>query len=219
MSIPAGLLLSKIRYPEDGSPLTKGSSTIPEGHEQETNFLHAATNGAATGMQLIILISGSLLAIVSLFTAANYVVGWTFGMVDIYDWITFTKVDGTPKWVTIQLLLSYAFAPFAWLMGMPWSESRMAGEILATKMVVNEFVAYLSLNAGMKAGDFSTRSADLLAFGLCGFANFASIGIQVGALGAMAPSRISDLAELAFSAMITGTISTWLTACVAGALL
>ena len=219
MSIPAGLLLSKIRYPEDGSPLTKGSSTIPEGHEKETNFLHAATNGAATGMQLIILISGSLLAIVSLFTAANYVVGWTFGMVDIYDWITLTKADGSPKWVTIQLLLSYAFAPFAWLMGMPWSESRLAGEILATKMVVNEFVAYLSLNAGMKAGDFSPRSADLLAFGLCGFANFASIGIQVGALGAMAPSRISDLAELAFSAMITGTISTWLTACVAGALL
>ena len=219
MSIPAGLLLSKIRYPEDGKPLTKGSSTVPEGHEKETNFLHAATNGAATGMQLIILISGSLLAIVSLFAAANYVVGWSFGMVAIYDWVTGTKADGTPKWVTIQLLLSYAFAPFAWLMGMPWSESRLAGEILATKMVVNEFVAYLALNAGIKENSFSTRTADLLAFGLCGFANFASIGIQIGALGAMAPKRIPDLAELAFSAMITGTVSTWLTACVAGALL
>jgi CNT family concentrative nucleoside transporter len=226
MSIPAGLLLSKMHYPELEESISKGDVQIPESREKESNFLHAATNGSATGMQLIILISGSLLAIVSLFAAADHLVGWAFEIYDILDWVN-PAVKGVQPKVSIALLLSYVFAPFAWLIGMPWSESRKAGEIMAVKMVVNEFDAYLRLNLATFdpvtkeriVGIFSDRSADLLTFALCGFANIASMGIQIGALGAIAPNRTTDLANLAFSAMLTGTISTWLTACVAGALI
>ncbi|KAI8894173.1 concentrative nucleoside transporter C-terminal domain-containing protein [Globomyces pollinis-pini] len=90
---------------------------------------------------------------------------------------------------------------------------------MATKMIVNEFVAYLSLQGGSKAGVFSDRTSDLLSIALCGFANISSIGIQISVLGAIAPNRTRDLAELATSAMLVGTVSTWLTACVAGALI
>jgi CNT family concentrative nucleoside transporter len=228
MSIPASLLLSKMHYPETEESLSKGGEIkIPEAQgEKESNFLHAATNGSAVGMQLIILISGSLLAVVSLFAAADYLVGWAFEMYDIYDWIN-PAVDNVQPKVSIALLLSYVFAPFAWLIGMPFNEIRKAGEIMAIKMVVNEFDAYVRLNAATFnpitkeriIGVLSDRSADLLAFALCGFANVASMGITVGALGAIAPSRTNDLAKLAFSAMLTGTVSTWLTATVAGALI
>jgi concentrative nucleoside transporter, CNT family len=169
MSIPAGLLLSKIRYPEDEESISKGTVTVPQSEETDVNFLHAATKGSATGMTLIILISGSLLAIVSLYTAADTLVGWLFSMLTITDWIH----PDTP--VTIELLLSYIFAPVAWLIGIQWSEARLAGELMATKMVVNEFVAYDLL----AKSTLSTRSQDLMAFALCGFANFASIGIIV----------------------------------------
>ncbi len=180
-------------------------------------------------MQLIILISGSLLAIVSLYAAFDYVVGWAFEMYGIYNWVG--EVDPKTKQpvkVSSALLLSYIFMFFAWLIGMPWDEARKAGEIMAVKMVVNEFDAYTRLNSAIfdpitklprDPPIISDRTADLLGFALCGFANIASMGIQVGALGAIAPSRTNDLARLAFSAMLTGTVSTWLTACVAGALI
>jgi CNT family concentrative nucleoside transporter len=219
MSVPAGLLLSKMRYPEDEVSLTKGQITPTEAHEEEANFLHAATNGSATGMQLIILISGSLLSIVSLLAAANHVLGWSMGMLDFYDTVNPLKEDGTDRWITIQLALSYVFFPVAWLLGMPADECRLAGEVMASKMIANEFVAYSTLQELIATKAFSDRTADLMAFALCGFANFASIGIQIGALGAMAPKRTGDLAQLAFSAMIMGTVSTWLTAAIAGALM
>jgi CNT family concentrative nucleoside transporter len=218
MSIPAGLLLSKIRYPEDEVSLTKGKMTETEGHEVEANFLHAATNGSATGMQLIILITGALLSIVSLLAAANFIVGWLFAMINIFDQIN-PPVDGVYGEVTVQLILSFIFAPIAWFIGAPWDEARMAGELMATKMIANEFIAYEMLGKKILENAFSVRTSDLLAFALCGFANVASIGIQIGALGAMAPERTGDLAELAFSAMVTGTVSTWLTAAVAGSLM
>ena len=173
MSIPAGLLLSKIRYPEKEVSLSKGKVTAPESEENDANFLHAATKGSATGMQLIILISGSLLAIVSLYTAADAFVGWAFGMINIYDWIhPVDLVTGDKFLVSIELLLSYVFAPVAFLIGVPLHEAREAGELMATKMVVNEFVAYDLLSKS----SLSSRTQDLLSFALCGFANFASIG-------------------------------------------
>jgi concentrative nucleoside transporter, CNT family len=228
MSVPAALLLSKMRYPETEESITKGESiSIPEGEgEKESNFLHAATNGSAVGMQLIILISGSLLAVVALFAACDFVVGWAFEMFDIYDWIT-PVIDGEQQKVSIALVLSYAFAPIAWLLGMPFDESRKAGEIMAIKMVVNEFDAYLRLNAALYdpdtkeriVGILSDRSADLLSFALCGFANVASMGIQIGGLSALAPRRTNDFAKIAFSAMMTGSVSTWLTASVAGSMI
>lgn len=145
-------------------------------------------------------------------------------MLDIYD--TFTGPDlktGEPTWVSIKLALSFVFFPAAWLIGIPLEDCRKAGEFMSLKMVVNEFVAYMGLadyaiNPG-HLGNFHPRTVKLLAFALCGFANVSSIGVQIGCLSAMAPTRSSDLAKLAVSAMICGTVSTWLCAAVAGTLM
>ncbi|KAJ3305218.1 hypothetical protein HDV03_001816 [Kappamyces sp. JEL0829] len=214
MSVPAGLLLSKMRYPEKETSISKGQVSIPEGEEKEANFLHAATNGSATGVQIVLLIVGSLLSIISLFSAWDAFLGWAFGMINVYDW----TVSGQAP-VSTGLLLSYLFAPVAWFIGIQGNEIRAAGALMATKMIVNEFVAYLDLSTAITNHALSDRTADLLAFALCGFANIASIGIQIGALGTMAPSRTKDLSRIAVSAMLTGTAATWLCSMVAGAVL
>ena len=217
MSSPSSLLLSKMRYPETEESMTKGKVSIPPSKEKEANFLHAATNGAATGVQIILLIGGSVLAVISLFAAADAVVGFLFSMVDVYDKVNPLNKDGSVPQVTIKLMLSYIFYPFAWAMGISGNEARTAGQLLAEKMLINEFVAYLSLAAAKSS--LSVRTFKIMSFALCGFANISSIGIQIGALGTIAPTRTKDFAQLALSAMLTGTISTWLTASVAAVIL
>ncbi|KAJ3058600.1 hypothetical protein HK102_010403, partial [Quaeritorhiza haematococci] len=146
MSVPASLAVSKMRYPEKEQSITKGKVRLPEEGEREANFLHAAGNGAATGMQLIILISGSLLAIVSLFSVADFLVGWSFDMINLHDTINGPQKDGSPTPVSIKLILSFVFAPIAFLLGVPLKDCRQAAEFMALKMVVNEFVAYKALS-------------------------------------------------------------------------
>lgn len=226
MSVPCSLLVSKLRYPETEESITKGKVAIPTNEEEDANFLHAAGNGAAVGVQLVLLIAGALLSIVALFAAANFIVGYLFYMLNITNWLS---NDGT--WINIQFLLSYVFYPIAVAIGIAPSEARKAAEFMAQKMVVNEFAAFADMHtyafrnvtddAGIYQpnGNFSPRTLKLMSFALCGFANFASIGIQIGTLGTMAPSRQKDLAALAVSAMITGTFSTWITAAFAGTLL
>lgn len=145
---------------------------IPPSEDKEVNFLHAACNGAATGMTLIILISGSLLCIISLFAACNALVGWIFDTVHIYDWTVSDR-----KSVTIELLVSYIFTPIAFIIGVPWADARLAGSLMAMKMMENEFVAYKALKAFQDDGAVGARTLDLMAFALCGFANFSSIGM------------------------------------------
>lgn len=219
MSIPSSLLLSKMRVPETEESITMGSVQIPEPKEREANFLHAATNGAATGVQIILLIGGSVLAVISLYSAFDFLVGFIFQMVNIFDLVNLPNKGGTPNRVSVSLIMSYFFYPFALMMGIPSSEARYCGEILAVKMVVNEFVGFLRLTGAFKATILSLRTFHIMSFALCGFANIASIGIQIGCLGAIAPTRTQDVASLAVSAMLTGTISTWLTAAVAGVIL
>lgn len=216
MSVPASLLLSKMRLPETEESLTIGKVNIPESKEKEANFLQAATNGSATGVQIVLLVAGSVLAVISLYNSFEALVGFLFSMIDVYDTVN-PKVDGKAPVVSVKMILSFLFFPFAWLMGINVSEARQAGEVLALKMVVNEFVAYMSLAS--PTTQFSARTVQILSFALCGFANISSIGIQIGTLSAIAPTRSRDFAELAVSAMLTGTVSTWLTAAVAGVIL
>ena len=115
------------------------------------------------------------------------------------------------------MILGYIFYPFAWLMGIPKDECLVAGQLLGTKMAVTEFVAYIELSA-MKE-QLSERTFTILTYALCGFANFASIGIQLGGIGGSAPDRRADLAKLGFRAMLGGTLAAFMTACVAGFLL
>ncbi|KAJ3065332.1 hypothetical protein HDU98_011309 [Podochytrium sp. JEL0797] len=225
MSVPCSLLVSKIRYPETEASLTKGNVQVPESDEKDINFIDAASKGAAIGVQLCLLIAGSLLAIISLYQCANDLVYWAFNMVGIQNW-----VDPTQP-VSIALILSYVFWPIAICIGISVGDARKSAEFMATKLVVNEFVAYANLhefafspNASANGsfplnGALSIRTVRLLTFALCGFANIASIGIQTSVLGVIAPTRKKDLAELAVSAMLTGAFSTWISAAVAGAIL
>ena len=156
-------------------------------------------------MHLIALIAGSMLALISLYELANSVVEWMF------SFITSEYV------VNIEMMLSWMFYPFAFIIGVPIEDCRVVGELMGMKMVVNEFVAYMKL-ADMR-DVMKKRSVVLSTFALCGFANVGSIGIQIGCLGAMCPSRRSDLAKLAVSAMLCGMQSTFMCACIAGMLL
>ncbi|KAH6565006.1 hypothetical protein BASA50_009413 [Batrachochytrium salamandrivorans] len=218
MSIPASLLLSKMRYPELDVPLTKGSIHVVDHGEKEANFLHAAGNGAGTGIQLVLLIGATLIAIVALFTCANDIYGNLFAILGIYNQVHPQHADGSFDEVTIQFSLSYIFYPIAWLIGIPGHQARDAGEVMATKMVVNEFVAYLALGK-TESIPRGSRAFTLMTFALCGFANISSIGIQLGCLGAIAPTRKGDLAKLVVSAMLVGTTATFLSAAVAGTLI
>lgn len=161
----------------------------------------------------MLLIAGSILAIVSLFAAVNAALGTIFTLVDVVESVN----AGGPHPITIQFLLSYVFAPFAWLMGVPAADARLAGEILASKMLVNEFVGYTTLIA--VRDQVAPRTFQIMSFALCGFANLASMGMQIGTLTVMAPTRSADFAHLALSAMLTGTVSTWLSAAVVGIIL
>ncbi|KAJ3387151.1 hypothetical protein CcCBS67573_g02244 [Chytriomyces confervae] len=226
MSMPGSLLVSKLRYPEEEESITKGYVKVPESEEKDANVLDAAAKGAAIGVQLALLIAGSLIAIIALYHCANDVVGWAFWMIQVNNWIDPTKS------VSIELILSYLFYPFALCIGIAPESARKAGEFMATKMVVNEFVAYSSLSSiafnntitlpdgsHPLTGALDPRTTRLLTLALCGFANIGSIGIQLSIFGVIAPTRKKDYAELVLSAMITGTLSTWMSAAVAGALL
>ncbi|KAJ9063908.1 hypothetical protein DSO57_1036059 [Entomophthora muscae] len=206
MSIPCSLALSKLRYPETEASRTR-EVVATNDEERESNLLHAAANGAAQGITLCLLIGGTLLAIISLLALTNAVLG-VLGLYIGYQSLT------------LELIGSYFFWPFAWLIGIPKENCLKVGGLLATKLFANEFVAYINLTTMSNTpGELDKRSAILATYALCGFANFASIGIQVGCLGAMAPSRKRDLAELAMSAMITGTICTFVSAAIAGLLI
>ncbi|KAI8612698.1 Na+ dependent nucleoside transporter C-terminus-domain-containing protein [Chytriomyces sp. MP71] len=225
MSMPGSLVVSKLRFPEEEESITKGFVKVPENEEKDANLLDAASKGAAIGVQLALLIAGSLIAIIALYQCCNDLVSWAFWMVNISNWIDATKP------VTIDLLLSYLFYPFALCIGIPFGSARKGAEFMATKMVVNEFVAYSDLSAFAYSkttntdgsfplnGALDARTVRLLTLALCGFANISSIGIQLSIFGVIAPTRKKDFAELAMSAMITGTLSTWVSAALAGALL
>ncbi|RKP06130.1 Na+ dependent nucleoside transporter C-terminus-domain-containing protein [Thamnocephalis sphaerospora] len=206
MSTPCSLAVSKLRYPEKQQSLSKGRIIIPKDEDRESNALHAAANGAAQGVHLIMLIAGTLLAIISLLALVDALLTW-FG--------SFVGIDG----LTLIAITKYIFVPFAWIIGIPTADVLSVANLMASKMFVNEFVAYLGLSAMKKAMTMTLRGQLLATYALCGFANFASIGIQIGCIGAMAPTRKRDLARLAVSAMVSGTMSTFMTACIAGMIL
>ncbi|KAI9168603.1 hypothetical protein H9P43_007976 [Blastocladiella emersonii ATCC 22665] len=216
MSVPCSLALSKLRIPETENSITKGEVSIPVEEHREANVLHAAANGAAQGMHLAGLITGSLLAIISLFNLCNII------CMEFFRYLNPTEP------ISIGLILSYVFWPFAWILGTPTSECLKVGRLLGTKMVVNEFAAYADLSALLGNApspdapapprQLSARGELIAIYALCGFANIGSVGIQIGCLGAMAPSRRGDIARLAVSAMIVGTMCTFCSASIAGIL-
>ena len=199
MSAPAALVIAKIIYPETSTPETSKNNIKLSKVSDESNFLEAIGNGASEGMKLALNIAAMLIAFLSIIALIN----WLLSLIPIGDTV-----------LTIELILGYLFMPLAYLMGAPWSESHILGSLMGQKLVLTEFIAFGNL-ASMSTL-ISERTATIGAYALCGFANFASIGIQLGGIGSIAPDRKKDLAKTVTKAMIGGALASWLTATIAG---
>jgi len=193
MSAPAALVLAKIIYPEVEDSPTAGDKTV-EITKAEGNVMESIANGTSDGMRLAANVGAMLIAIVALVAAANY----ALGMVGL----------------SIQQILGWFFSPLAFLMGVPWADVTLVGQLMGEKIVLTELIAYSHLQDVM--GQIDEKSMIISSYALCGFANFSSIGIQIGGIGALAPERRGDLSKVALKAMIGGALASWLTATVAG---
>jgi CNT family concentrative nucleoside transporter len=203
MTAPATLLLAKMLVPETGHPETEGDVKV-EIEKPGVNVIDAAARGAGDGLQLALNIGGMLIAFISLIALVNGGMSWLHS---IAGWI--------PE--SLQKLFGIIFAPVAWLLGVSWKDASSVGDMLGTRMVLNEFIAFLRL--GELKSTLDPRSFVIATFALCGFANFSSIAIQIGGIGALAPSRKSDLARMGLKAMMAGTLANFMSACIAGVLL
>ncbi len=201
MSAPASLMMAKILLPETNAAAV--TATVSAKMQCESvNGVDAVCQGASDGMKLAINVLAMLIAFVSVVALTNYLLSLPLRLIDVYE----------PR--PMQLVLSWLNAPFAWLMGVPWKDCLTVGSILGERIVLNEFIGYLSLS---KAG-LDPRTTMLTTYALCGFANFSSIAIQIGGIGALAPERRGELAQLGFKSMIGGLLACYSTAAIVGLL-
>ena len=205
MTAPAAILLSKMFIPETEKPATAGRVEVKV-EKTAVNIIDAAAQGASDGLHLALNIAAMLIAFLALIAMLNGVFGWVHGL-PAMGWF--------PE--SMQQLFGVLFAPIAWLMGVSWKDAYTVGNLLGTRLVLNEFVAFLQL--GPLQTQLDPRSFTIATYALCGFANFSSIAIQIGGIGALAPNRKSDLARLGLRAVAAGTMANFMSACIAGILL
>ena len=207
MAAPAGLVMAKILVPETEEPETKGIVKL-QLEITDANVIDAAANGSSVGMQLAINVAACLVAFMAILAMANYLLGLGAGYAGIQG-MTFERIFG---WI---------FTPLAWVMGVPSHEVPQVASWMGQKTVLNEFVAYLNMATYLKAnpGVMSERSVAMASYALCGFANFLSIAIQIGGIGAMAPERRHDLAKLGLYALLASSLAGFLSATIAGILI
>ena len=196
MTAPGTLMMAKIFVPETRVPETMGTVRL-EVEKTDVNVIDAIGRGTGEGLHLALNVGAMLISFLALVALVNAVLG----------------LAG----VSLQQILGWLFAPIAWALGVPWRDAPVIGNLLGTRMVLNEFVAYSQL--GPMKGTLDPRSFTIATFALCGFANFSSIGIQIGGIGALAPERRHDLARLGLRAMLAGTFANFVTATIAGMLL
>ncbi len=202
MTAPGTLLMAKLFVPEPREPETMGTVKLVV-EKTDVNVIDAVGRGTTEGLHLALNVGAmliSFLALVALLNAGLGLVGGAFGIE-----------------LSLQLILGWVFAPIAWSLGVPWHDAATVGNLLGTRMVLNEFIAFSQL--GPLQGTLDPKSFTIATFALCGFANFSSIGIQIGGIGALAPERRHDLARLGLRAMLAGTFANFLTATIAGMLL
>ena len=198
MSAPAALVIAKIIYPETEESETMGDLKISI-EKTDANALDALGRGATDGLKLAANVAAMLIAFVSVIAMFNYI-------------LSFANTS-------LQDIMGLFFKPLAWTMGVPWSEAQIMGTLMGEKLALTELIAYDNLRTYLINGEISNRTAIIASYALCGFANFGSIGIQIGGLSSIAPERRKDLAILAFKAMIGGALASWITACIAGILI
>jgi CNT family concentrative nucleoside transporter len=204
MTAPATIMLAKIIMPEVDKPVTAGKVEIKV-EKTAVNIIDAAAQGAGDGLHLALNIGAMLIAFLALIAMVNGILGWVH---------TLPAMGWLPE--SLQKIFGWLFAPVAWLMGVTWKDSTAIGNLLGTRLVLNEFVAFLEL-APLKA-QLDPRSFTIATYALCGFANFSSIAIQIGGIGALAPSRKPDLARLGLKAVAVGSMANYMSACIAGML-
>lgn len=206
MGAPAGVMFSKLMVPETEKPVTLGVAKI-DYKDPSANVLDAISNGTTTGLQLALNVAAMLIAFTALIALCSGFVEWVTG------WFM-------AKALTIEQIFGYVFSPLAWLMGVPADEMVLAGQLVGEKTILNEFVAYANFSSILNGDtvEMTLRTKVILSYALCGFANFSSIGIQIGGIGAIAPSRRADLSRLGFRALIAGLLASCLRAIIAGLL-
>ncbi len=212
MAAPAALVIAKIIYPEDSEPATRGDVKMNV-ETPDANGIDAAASGAGEGLKLALNVGAMLLAFIALLAMGNYFL-FHFGELTGIN----AALPGGAE-LTIENLLGWILAPIAFAIGVPWQDAVNMGSLLGTKVVLNEFVAYLQL-ADMVSDDILTdKTITMATFALCGFANFASIAIQIGGIGGIAPSRKSELAQFGLYAVLAGSLANLMTATIAGMLM
>ncbi|KAI5867372.1 H+/nucleoside cotransporter-like protein [Durotheca rogersii] len=208
MSIPASLAVSKMRYPETEETLTSGRVVIPDDEEHRAaNALHAFANGAWLGLKISGMIVATLLCIIAFVGLINGLLTW---------WGGYWGINDPP--LRLELILGYIFYPLAWLLGVPNQNLLQVGELIGQKIVINEFAAFRSLQNVERYQDMTDRARLIATYACCGFGNLGSLGTQIGVLSQIAPGRAGDVSKVAFSALISGVISTLTSASVAGML-
>jgi CNT family concentrative nucleoside transporter len=195
MTAPATIMLAKLLIPETGQPATMGNVKI-EVEKPGVNVIDAAARGAGDGLQLALNIGAMLIAFIALIAMLN-------GILGIFH-------------TSLEQICGRVFSPLAWLMGVKWQDCQSIGDLMGTRLILNEFIAFAKL--GTLQG-LDPHSFKIATYALCGFANFSSIAIQIGGIGALAPTRKSDLARLGLKAVAAGTMANYMSACIAGMLL
>jgi CNT family concentrative nucleoside transporter len=203
MTAPGTLLMAKMMVPETEQPLTAGRVTMPE-MEKDANVLGAIARGTTDGLSLAINVAAMLISFLAMLALVNFCMGWAHGWV---HWL--------PS--SLQQVFGWVLSPIAFVIGIPWHDCASVGNLLGTRMVVNELVAFHDLGAMRAALD--PRSVTIATFALCGFANFSSIGIQIGGIGALAPGQRQLLARFGIRAMLAGTMANLMSASIVGMLL
>lgn len=211
MAAPAALVIAKIIFPETDTPATRGGVRI-DVEKTDANGIDAAASGAGLGLKLALNVGAMLLAFIALLAMLNYALSY-FG--DITG-LNAVLPDGFS--LTIETLLGWTLAPIAFAVGVPWADAVQMGSLLGTKVVLNEFVAYLQLSDLVSQGVLSAKTMTMATFALCGFANFSSIAIQIGGIGGLAPTRKSELAQFGLLAVLAGSLANLMTATIAGLL-
>src|SRR6266576_6579334 len=204
MTAPGTLLMAKMLVPETEQPLTAGRVEMPP-MEKEANLLGAIARGTVDGLHLALNVGAMLITFIALLALLNAIMG------GIHNW---PRMAWFPE--SLQTVFGWIFAPVAWLIGLPWQDAAKIGNLLGTRMVINEFVAFGQL--GLMKGSLDPRTFAIATFALCGFANFSSIGIQIGGIGALAPEQRGQLAKFGIRAMLAGTMANLMSASIVGIL-
>lgn len=214
ISAPAAIVFAKIIYPEDNPEAINTNLHIPR-ENAGSNILDAITNGTTDGIKLAVNVGAMLMVFIAMIAMVDWFLGDLIGSWTGLNAMVAESTAGKFEMLSLEYIFGLVFAPFAWLLGVPWTDAMAVGSLLGTKTIINEFIAYANLPS---ANLVYQKSWLISTYALCGFANFSSIGIQIGGIGAIAPNQRQTLTQFGVRAMIGGTLACFMTGVIAGVL-